>query len=428
MLRSCIRKLAEGRGVHRFIHGLAAGRTMPNIFPLLAISLIAAALFASAADATTCSASNPYTFDTTSIANTLTANAGPVMGNFYYLQYCADTNLAPLSSPQFTGNVGIGMTPAKALDVSGQFRASTDMESPSTYTDNIYPFTANTVLIRNNTAGLIAAFLGASGSVGIGTSSPNAVLQVNGTATFGNGGAGAGSVGNIQITGEPSSPISGRLTYGADGTGWQFRIAKNQGGTITDELTIQDNGTVGIGTTSPAVALAVVGDIRTGTSGSNGCLQNFAGTAIAGTCSSDAELKAVGDSVTGVLDGLARLQLVRFHWNAKAAGLYRASQAVANVGFVAQAVEQQFPELVSRDSHGYRQLDYTRLGLYGLEAIKELKALNDKQAGQIASLQEKLEKTDRLEAAVRAQAGAIRALRAEVAVLRRTAKTRMASR
>ena len=42
---------------------------------------------------------------------------------------------------------------------------------------------------------------------------------------------------------------------------------------------------------SRMTSLQVFGDIRVGTSGTNGCLKNFAGTGIIGTCSSDRRLK-----------------------------------------------------------------------------------------------------------------------------------------
>ena len=156
-------------------------------------------------------------------------------------------------------------------------------------------------------------------------------------------------------------------------------------------ITITGAGGVGIGTTTPAVTLAVVGDARVGTSGTNGCLQNFAGTALAGTCSSDARLKNVVGNVSDVLDKLTSLQLVKFRWNGKAAGIYHDSTTALNTGFLAQAVETQFPELVGIDRLGYRQLDYTTLSLYGIEAIKELKSLDDRQTAQIAFLKSRLD-------------------------------------
>jgi hypothetical protein len=56
------------------------------------------------------------------------------------------------------------------------------------------------------------------------------------------------------------SPVASRLTFGTDGTGYQFAIAKNVSSTITDLFTLQDNGNVGIGNTSPGQKLSVSGN------------------------------------------------------------------------------------------------------------------------------------------------------------------------
>jgi len=81
---------------------------------------------------------------------------------------------------------------------------------------------------------------------------------VNGNFTIGNGApTGAGAAGNVQITTGGASPINNRLTFGTDGTGWKFAIGKNQAGTVSDLLTVQDNGNVGIGTTSPEAYLDI---------------------------------------------------------------------------------------------------------------------------------------------------------------------------
>jgi len=44
------------------------------------------------------------------------------------------------------------------------------------------------------------------------------------------------------------SPVASRITFGTDGTGYKFAIAKNVSSTITDLFTLQDNGNVLIGT------------------------------------------------------------------------------------------------------------------------------------------------------------------------------------
>jgi hypothetical protein len=91
-----------------------------------------------------------------------------------------------------------------------------------------------------------------NGNVGIGTNGPISMLQAAGTFTAG-AGPNAYSVGTAQIL-AGSSPVSSRLTFGTDNSGWQFRIGKNVSGTVTDLVTIQDNGNVGIGTAPSAAA------------------------------------------------------------------------------------------------------------------------------------------------------------------------------
>src|SRR5262245_33559313 len=94
-----------------------------------------------------------------------------------------------------------------------------------------------------------------AGAIGIGTTSPQGSLQVAAAkgALFGSNTAQA--IGTLMLTtASPGSPVSGRLTFGTDGTGWQFRIAANKNGSISDHLTVVDNGNVGIGTPAPTRA------------------------------------------------------------------------------------------------------------------------------------------------------------------------------
>jgi len=124
--------------------------------------------------------------------------------------------------------------------------------------------------IARNQLGSIKDLLtvGDDGKVGIGTSSPASPLQVAGSATFGIGGANPARIGNVQIAGYEfgigglQAPVSGRVIFGTDGSGWKFAIAKNQSGSIQDLLTIGDEGKVGIGTSSPTANLEVVGTLK----------------------------------------------------------------------------------------------------------------------------------------------------------------------
>lgn len=88
----------------------------------------------------------------------------------------------------------------------------------------------------------------ANGRLGVGTVVPAGKLTVD---------SDTGALGlNV---GTSVSPVRGNLWYDTDGTGWKFQIGKWQSSAFTPQMTFQDNGNVGIGTTSPTSTLHVVG-------------------------------------------------------------------------------------------------------------------------------------------------------------------------
>ena len=76
------------------------------------------------------------------------------------------------------------------------------------------------------------------------------------------------------------------------------------------------------------------------------------------------------------------------------------------MGVIAQDVEKVFPEMVSTDQNGYKKVNYSELPYLMLEAIRDLKAENDKLREQVAEVGELRElhlknqqaRLDRLEA------------------------------
>ena len=108
--------------------------------------------------------------------------------------------------------------------------------------------------------GVEAMRINSSADVGIGTSSPAGRLTV------------ASATGNTGFnTGTSSSPERGNLWYDTDGTGWKFNIGKLQSGTFTAQMTFQDNGNVGIGTSSVSAVFGTT--VKVYSAGSGGTLE-----------------------------------------------------------------------------------------------------------------------------------------------------------
>jgi hypothetical protein len=98
------------------------------------------------------------------------------------------------------------------------------------------------------------------------------------------------------------------------------------------------------------------------------------------SCSSDERLKGDVHPLENSLERILKLQGVTFHWKkAQERGPER-------IGLIAQDVEKVYPQLVTTGDDGYRQLNYAGLVAPLIEAVKELKAVNDNQAAEIALL------------------------------------------
>ena len=260
-----------------------------------------------------------------------------------------------------------------------------------------------------------SALFQSGGLIGVGTTSPNRTLDVNG---------------EIQARGG-NLFLQRNLTDKAGRRNWAwgtetfnvgdmafFVSTGNSNAPSVNVMTLLSNGNVGIGltATTPATALQVGGDIRVGTSGTNGCLQNFSGGTIMGTCSSDARLKTNILPFAPILDKLVKLQPVHFDWNTEQYPDYHFGPG-RNSGLLAQDVETVFPEMVSADARGFKMVNYSELPYLTLVAIRELKTENDSLRAQLAALEARLARLEkpRSKAAKKKPAAAVRTRRVPVA-------------
>src|SRR5262249_43182953 len=77
-----------------------------------------------------------------------------------------------------------------------------------------------------------------------------------------------------------------------------------------------------------------------------------------------------------MLDKVTALQPVHYFWRSDEFPNRHFGNS-QNDGLIAQDVEQVLPELVSTDSDGYKAVDYSKLPLLTIQAVRELKAGND---------------------------------------------------
>ncbi len=262
-----------------------------------------------AATAATCPA---YTY---TLTNGTTADASQVMGNFNSIRSCANTILAPLVSPSFTGNVGIGTTnPTEQLQLTG-----------------------------------------------------NALLPAGSSDT----------AGNLFFAGDTTTGVNGLRLFSSDATGGGFldvKASSTSNGIIfradttngsTERMRITAGGNVGIGVPAPADLLdASPGVIRANgfrtRQGQGGTVDGhtfnidwtgaaavlWIDTVNVGTISltSDRRLKQQIEPVTAGLAEVMQLNPVTFRW--RNVGIFR-DDGVRHEGFIADEVQTVIPSAVN---------------------------------------------------------------------------------
>jgi hypothetical protein len=204
------------------------------------------------------------------------------------------------------------------------------------------------------------------GHVGIGTSSPDFLLDVSGRMRIESDG-GSNTAG-IWFNKGDNSDLAAFLgmyndnyvgLYGSLGVGWNFVMNTA-------------NGFVGIGTVSPSQKLSVNGNI---------CY-----TGSIGACS-DIRYKKNIHPISHALDNLLLIHGIYYNWN-KEKFSEKAFTDDRQIGFSAQEIEKLFPEMVQTDADGYKSVDYSRMTPVLVEAIKE-------QQQQIEALMKRIQQLEK---------------------------------
>ena len=188
--------------------------------------------------------------------------------------------------------------------------------------------------------------------VGIGTSSPGAQLEVDLPSASG--------AASLKLEHRGSNLIF-RPLYAGD----HASIIENTAGNLLLEPSAQGN--VGINQVNPTYRLDVGGSIY----------------ATGVIISSDQRFKTDVRPLANALAGVRALRGVRYRLNEL--GLARGGNAGEQLGFLAQELEQVYPELVSTDKLGYKSVNYSQLTAVLTEALKEQQTQIERLQAQLAT-------------------------------------------
>ena len=198
-----------------------------------------------------------------------------------------------------TGRLGIGTTaPATALEVVGEARATryAFQDDSDTYIDTL---SGNEILFVSN--GANQALINANGNLGIGTTNPGFLLEVNGSARInGNTTIGDGSSDTLTLN---SGVLSTASTTTLDLINSQVRALNVESGLLNFDTS---NSRLGVGTTAPAYKLDVNGDVRVAV-GSDFYV-NTIGLNDSGSTSSGASLVGLYDNSYANISGNTTVQ------------------------------------------------------------------------------------------------------------------------
>lgn len=335
------------------------------------------------------------------LANGSPADATQVMDNFDHILQC----------PNFTGYVGIGEASAGAdlsfPNLTGSSAADgMTWFSPSPLSYGIYKssgawgapdyqqltlaFSTGIVIDGGTAYGRSGTSLQPNGgNVGVGTTKPSTPLHIE---TIGAGSQslltlavpnalGNGASINFAVnTGGSVLPVAAIASEYSAGSNIGLSFKTYSAG-LAERVRIDSYGNVGIGTSTPGQKLDVAGSIRQSNCTTAGTLSaNTSGDII---CTSDARLKNILGNYRGGLDALMQITPQRFTFKPTKSNPV---ETFVHAGFIAQDVMAAIPEASAKQRDGYYSLDTTAVLAAAVNAIKQLKVINDAQRSEIAEL------------------------------------------
>jgi hypothetical protein len=323
------------------------------------------------------------------------------------------------------GNIGIGAAGSAQLSVSHDFTISANsgawnstagkgifmrystnggqdgawIQSIDRSTGILYPLSLISKEFNIETNSVSRIFASSTGNIGIGTTAPSAKLHVGGSIhldaettsylssqtdaanltqtyiSFGVAGTANDHAYLRQIGGSNSYKMALDIHDDGDEPGFCIRSVKSTDNpdTINERFTVQANGNVGIGTSSPSGMLHLNNAALFTSTGNLTCT----GDVVSFGSLSDARLKKNIETIQTekALDIVSKLRAVTFDW--KDDIFNEEKRDTSDLGFIAQEVEALVPEAVSEytqieSGEVYKRIKHERLIPYLLSAIQYL--------------------------------------------------------
>lgn len=291
-------------------------------------------------------------------------------------QYSTAMGFYTEASGYASTTMGVRNTAAAFCSFAGGQWMQVEVSANNTFA---WGYAKNPVSITTSDVFLIFPSEDAAGKVGIGTPAPMTKLD---------------------IQGETDAVVLSRINQIGNRSWSGWRLDRNGSekwfiglGTVNDNLlfrrtassndmVISEAGNVGIGRVPTTYKLEVAGDALKTAGGSSW------------QTSSDERLKNVTGEYTLGLNNIFRLRPVTFHYKEdNPRGLPSDEEYI---GFVAQEVQEVFPEAVSEGPDGYLDFNMHPVSVALVNAVKELKAENEALREEIRQIKAALGTTSRV--------------------------------
>ncbi len=224
----------------------------------------------------------------------------------------------------------------------GSFNNKSDAPDPFTanFSDRVFQIGTGDVVLERNAITILR-----NGNIGLGTT-VNPQFKLSFDEVLGDKISLWGAAGNHYGFGI----LSNRLLIHTDAAFSDILFGHGYAGSFTETVRFMGNGFVGIGLSSPTERLHVNGNVR----------------AIAFLTPSDVRYKQNISSLHGILGKILLLNPVSYEYTKEIL-----DTSNVEIGFVAQELEKQFPELVKTDKQGFKSVDYAKMSAVLTKGMQE---------------------------------------------------------